>query len=95
MLECFVSNLKPFIFDSTLKQTENMTAAIQTQKLEMVKVPAEYQKEEGCVAFQMVKLTYFFYGKEMTEMFDTKILQNGDQIVINGNGFIKDGLKIN
>lgn len=72
-----------------------MTASIQTQKLQIVEVPAKYQKLEGCVAFQMVKLTYSFYGKQMTEMFDTKILKNGDQIVINGNGFIKDGFKIN
>ena len=31
----------------------------------------------------------------MTDTFDTKILANGDQIVISGNGFIKDGFKIN
>jgi hypothetical protein len=72
-----------------------MTASIETQKLQIVEVPAKYQKSEGCIAFQMVKLTYTFYGKLMTEIFDTKILKNGDQIVINGNGFIKDGFKIN
>ncbi len=68
---------------------------IQTKKLQLVEVPVQYQKEENCVAFQMVQLTYSFYGKEMIEMFDTKILKNGEQIVINGNGFIKNGFKIN
>jgi len=71
-----------------------MTTGIKIQKLQIVNVPAEYQKEEGCVAFQMVKLTYNFYGKEMSENFDTKILSNGSQFVISGNGFIKDGFKI-
>ena len=43
----------------------------------------------------MVELTYYFYGKQMTDVFDTKILENGEQFVISGNGFIKDGFKIN
>jgi hypothetical protein len=72
-----------------------MTTAIQTKKLQLVAVPAQYQKKEGCVAFQMIELSYSFYGKQMTESFDTKILKDGRQIVINGNGFIKDGFQIN
>ena len=72
-----------------------MNAAIKIEKLQKTEVPAQYQKEEGCLAFQMIKLTYVFYGKQMTEYFDTKILMNGKQIVINGNGFIKDGFEIN
>lgn len=70
-------------------------SAIKTQKLQITEVPAQHQQEEGCVAFQMVELTYSFYGKQIAERFDTKILKNGNQIVINGNGFIKDGFKIN
>jgi len=72
-----------------------MKNAIEIKKLNLVQVPAEFQKEEGCVAFQMVQLTYSFYGKVMTEYFDTKILANGTQYVINGNGFIKDNFIIN
>ncbi len=68
--------------------------SIQVQKLNKIEVPTEYQKEEGCTAFQIVRLTYNFYGKQMTEDFDTKILKCGKQIVINGNGFIKDGFEI-
>jgi hypothetical protein len=68
---------------------------IEIKKMSLVEVPDEYQKEEGCTAFQMVQLTYSFYGKVMTENFDTKILHNGKQIVINGNGFIKNNFEIN
>lgn len=69
--------------------------AMEIKKMQRVEVPAEYQKEEGCVAFQMVEFTYVFYGKKMTEYLDTKILENGKQIVINGNGFIAGGTEIN
>jgi hypothetical protein len=72
-----------------------MTNSIQTKKLQLIEVPAQYQKAEGCIAFQKIQLTYNFYGKEMTDIFDTKILQNGNQLVVTGNGFIKDGFKIN
>jgi hypothetical protein len=72
-----------------------MANSIQIEKLQIVQVPAEYQQSEGCVAFQMVKLTYSFYGKVMTSIYDTKILNNGEQMVINGDGFIKDGFLIN
>ena len=72
-----------------------MNSAIRIEKLQKTEVPTQYQKEEGCVAFQLVKLTYIFYGKEMTEVFDTKILPCGTQTVINGNGFIRNGFEIN
>jgi hypothetical protein len=65
------------------------------EKLTKTNVPVEFQKQEGCVAFQMVKITYSFYGSEMSELFDTKIIENGKQFIINGNGFIKDGFQIN
>jgi hypothetical protein len=72
-----------------------MKAQIEIKKLNLVQVPVEFQKEEGCVAFQLVELTYSFYGSVMTEIFDTKILSNGKQLVISGNGFIKDNFEIN
>ena len=78
---------------TTIKQKD--MNAIETKKMQRVEVPTEFQNEEGCIAFQTVELTYFFYGKQMTERFDTKILKTGEQVVINGNGFIKDGFKIN
>lgn len=42
----------------------------------------------------MIEMTYSFYGKEIVDYLDTKILANGTQRVINGNGFIKDGYEI-
>jgi len=72
-----------------------MSNAIQTKKLQRVDVPTEYQQEEGCIAFQMVEITYNFYGKQMSETFDTKILADGSQLVISGNGFIKDNFQLN
>ena len=65
------------------------------EKLQITQVPVKYQKSEKCVAFQLVKIYYSFYGKEMSETFDTKITKNGEQFIISGNGFIKDGFKIN
>lgn len=71
------------------------TNIIQTKRHLLVDVPVQHQKEEGCVAFQLVELTYVFCGRRMVETFDTKILKNGKQLVINGNGIIKDGFIIN
>jgi len=58
-------------------------------------VPAEYQAEEGCVAFQMVRITYSFFGAVRSDDFDTKILECGKQFIHGGNGFIKNGFEIN
>jgi hypothetical protein len=72
-----------------------MTKAVKIEKGAIVEVPKKYQKSEGCVAFQIIAMTYMFYGAEMKDTFDTKILNDGSQYVISGNGFIKDGFKIN
>lgn len=71
-----------------------MMTAIRVTKLQKVEVPAEYQKEEGCVAFQLVKFEYNFYGNLQSAIIDTKIMADGSQIVIDGNGFIKAGYEI-
>jgi hypothetical protein len=67
---------------------------LEITKLQKVEVPAEYQKEEGCIAFQLVKVVIDFYGKLIEDVLDTKILQDGRQIVITGNGYIKAGYEI-
>ena len=67
---------------------------LEITKLQKVEVPAEYQKEEGCIAFQLVKVVIDFYGKLIEDVLDTKILQDGRQIVISGNGYIKAGYEI-
>lgn len=67
---------------------------IEITKMQRVDVPAEYQKEEGCVAFQTIKVIINFYGKLIEDILDTKILEDGRQIVTNGNGYIKAGYEI-
>ena len=67
---------------------------LEITKLQKVEVPAEYQKEEGCIAFELVKVVIDFYGKLIEDVLDTKILQDGRQIVISGNGYIKAGYEI-
>ena len=67
---------------------------IQITKLQKVEVPTEYQKEEGCIAFQLVKVVIDFYGKLIEDVLDTKILEDGRQIIKDGNGYIKAGHEI-
>ena len=67
---------------------------INITKLQRVDVPTEYQKEEGCIAFQTIKVVINFYGKLIEDVLDTKIMANGVQVVINGNGYIKAGYEI-
>ena len=51
--------------------------------------------QNGIIAFQLVKMEYRFYGSKQTDVLDTKIMKDGRQIVIDGNGFIKAGYEIN
>lgn len=67
---------------------------LEITKMQKVEVPAEYQEEEGCVAFQLIKVVINFYGKVIEDVLDTKILKDGRQIVTNGNGYIKAGYEI-
>lgn len=67
---------------------------LEITKMQRVEVPAEYQKEEGCVAFQLVKVVINFYGNLIEDVLDTKILKDGRQIIKSGNGFIKAGYEI-
>ncbi len=65
-------------------------------KLERVEnTDLEYVKESGIIAFQLVKFEYSFYGSQQSSILDTKIMQDGTQIVVDGNGFIKSGYQIN
>jgi hypothetical protein len=72
-----------------------MKTEIKIEKLQITEVPVQYQKEEGCVAFQLVKVVINFYGKLIEDVLDSKILEDGRQIVTNGNGYIKAGFEIN
>lgn len=64
---------------------------LKIKKLNRVENPDKELLSLGIIAFQMVEIGYSFYGQEMTDTIDTKIMGNGDQIVIDGNGFIPAG----
>jgi hypothetical protein len=66
---------------------------MEIKRFEKEPAVAEIQKD-GIVAFQMVEITINYFGKIMTEMHDTKILKDGRQLIINGNGFIEANLDI-
>ena len=87
-----------YLCSTEIKQQTNTlnftTMKLEITKMQKVEVPAEYQEEEGCVAFQLVKVVINFYGKVIEDILDTKILKDGRQIVTNGNGYIKAGYEI-
>ena len=66
---------------------------IKRLKLEPI-VQKERFKDEGIAAFQMVEFTIDFYGVQEVFTKDTKILEDGRQFVIDGNGFIEGGFEI-
>ena len=47
--------------------------------------------EDGVVAFQMVEFVVSFFGNEIVSELDTKIMEDGSQVVIEGDGFIPTG----
>jgi hypothetical protein len=59
---------------------------ISVKKLTKVEPPkGEY---DNIVAFQLVEFTINFFGHIESFILDTKILNDGRQLVIDGNGFI-------
>lgn len=45
-------------------------------------------------AFQLVEVEIEYYGQKIFDRFDSKIMNDGSQFIIGGNGYIKDGTKI-
>ncbi|QPB11390.1 hypothetical protein [Providencia phage Kokobel2] len=60
-------------------------------KKTLVKLP---EVDDGIVAFQMVEYVIDFFGNEISNTLDTKIMEDGRQIVIDGDGFIPAGTEI-
>lgn len=50
--------------------------------------------DKGIVAFQLVKFVINFYGNNIENIHNTKIMKDGRQIVIGGCGFIKEGYEL-
>lgn len=63
---------------------------LQITKLKRVE-NTDTETTSNVIAFQLVKFTYKFYGNEMETILDTKILKDGNQVVIDGDGFIPAG----
>ena len=68
--------------------------AIKITKLQRVETPDKNDLRIGIVAFQLVNVEINFYGKLITDTLDTKIMKDGRQIVIDGNGYIIAGTEI-
>ena len=67
------------------------TTNLEIKKLQRVENTDKELLEKGIAAFQLVEIGYSIYGQSMADVLDTKIMANGDQIIIDGNGFIKAG----
>ena len=68
--------------------------AITITRLQKVETTDKRDLRVGIVAFQLVNVEINFYGKIITDTLDTKIMKDGKQIVIDGNGYISAGTEI-
>lgn len=65
---------------------------VEFKKLARIEAPeGEY---EDITAFQMVEYVIDFFGNTISGTLDTKILKDGRQVVIDGNGYIPSGYEI-
>ncbi len=67
------------------------------KRLEKVAANQEdaYYKKAGIIAFELVEITFHGLEKPSKQIHDTKILKDGSQIIINGDGFVREGLDLN
>ena len=68
--------------------------AITITRLQKVETTDKRDLRDGIIAFQLVNIEINFYGKIITDTLDTKIMKDGRQIVIDGNGYISAGTEI-
>ena len=66
---------------------------ITANKKAKVEAPEEF-KAKGIIAFQVVEFVINYFGTEIITSHDTKILENGRQLVIGGCGFIQEGFEV-
>jgi len=69
---------------------ENLTI----KRLHRVETPNPIDHKKGIVSFQLVDTTIYFYGHKVEQRFDTRIMKDGSQFVLNGSGFIPSGTEI-
>ena len=70
-----------------------MSKQVEIKKMQKVDAPAEFLSK-GIVAFQLVQITISYFGNVIEGTYDTKILQDGRQFVIDGDGFIPSGFEV-
>ena len=70
------------------------TTILEIKKLNRVENTDKEMLEKGIAAFQLIEINYTVFGQSMTDVLDTKIMANGAQIVIDGNGFINAGFML-
>ncbi len=68
--------------------------ALEITKLERVENTDKEMLNQGIVAFQLVKFVVNFFGSKIESILDTKIMSDGRQFVIDGDGFIKQGYEV-
>ena len=66
---------------------------ITINKKAKVTADAEFQ-EKGVVAFQVVEFVFKYFGVDVVREHNTRIMQDGRQFVIDGDGFIKAGFEV-
>ena len=70
-----------------------MGKQVEIKKLQKVAAPSEFVGV-GVVAFQLVQITINYFGQAMEGVYDTKIMADGRQFVIDGDGFIPAGYEL-
>ena len=70
-----------------------MMKTVTVNRMARVEAPEEF-KAEGIVAFQIVNFEINFFGSIVETSHDTKIMDDGRQIVIGGDGFIPAGYEV-
>lgn len=63
-------------------------------KYERVENTDKEMLAKGIVAFQLVKFEIDFYGNVIESVQDTKIMADGRQLVIDGDGFIEKEFEV-
>ena len=67
---------------------------ITTKKFNRVENTDKEFLAKGIVAFQVLEFNIEYFGRKMEITHDTKIMQDGRQLVIGGCGFIKEGFEV-
>ena len=68
--------------------------SIEFTKYAMVKNEDAEFIAQGIIAFQLVKFVVDFYGQKIESVHDTKIMKDGRQFVIGGDGFIPNEYEV-